>query len=84
VEVGPSFPLSRDELLSRLADADISARRGIMSSHRQPPYASTSEPGSLPVTEWLTDNTLILPLFHQMNESEQARVIDVLRAARST
>ena len=28
----------------------------------------------------LTDNTLILPLYHQMSESEQARVIDVLRA----
>jgi dTDP-4-amino-4,6-dideoxygalactose transaminase len=84
VEVDARFPLSRDELLSRLANADISARRGIMSSHRQPPYASASAPCSLPVTEWLTDNTLILPLFHQMNESEQARVIDVLRAARST
>ena len=25
------------------------------------------------MTERLTDNTLILPLFHQMSESEQAR-----------
>jgi len=83
VEVDPSFSLTRDELLSRLADADISARRGIMSSHRQPPYASMSAPGSLPVTEWLTDNTLILPLFHQMSESEQARVIEVLAACAS-
>jgi dTDP-4-amino-4,6-dideoxygalactose transaminase len=81
VEVDPSFPLTRDELLSRLADADVSARRGIMSSHRQPPYAARSAPGSLPVTEWLTDNTLILPLFHQMSESEQARVIEVLIAS---
>ena len=32
VEVGPSFPLDRDELLSRLAEADISARRGIMAA----------------------------------------------------
>ena len=79
--MGTTFPLSREELLSRLANADISARRGIMSSHRQPPYASTSAPGSLPVTEWLTDNTLILPLFHQMSESEQARVIEVLMAS---
>ena len=83
VEVDPSFPLTRDELLSRLADADVSARRGIMSSHRQPPYAARSAPGSLPVTEWLTDNTLILPLFHQMSESEQARVIEVLAACAS-
>jgi len=35
------------------------------------------------VTEWLTDNTLILPLFHQMSESEQARVIEVLAACAS-
>ena len=83
VEVDPSFPLTRDELLSRLADADVSARRGIMSSHRQPPYAARSAPGSLPVTEWLTDNTLILPVFHQMSESEQARVIEVLAACAS-
>jgi len=83
VEVDPSFPLTRDELLSRLADADVSARRGIMSSHRQPPHAARSAPGSLPVTEWLTDNTLILPLFHQMSESEQARVIEVLAACAS-
>ncbi len=78
VEVAPNSSLSREELLSRLAEADISARRGIMSTHRQPPYASTVLPGSLPVTERLTDNTLILPLFHQMSESEQARVIEVL------
>lgn len=80
VEVAPSSPLTRDELLIRLAEAEISARRGIMSSHRQPPYAQLATPGSLPVTEHLTDNTLILPVFHQMSESEQSRVIDVLRS----
>jgi len=79
VEVAPSSPLSRDGLLIRLAEADISARRGIMSAHRQPPYAHLADPGSLPISEHLTDNTLILPLFHQMSESEQARVIDVVR-----
>jgi dTDP-4-amino-4,6-dideoxygalactose transaminase len=78
IEVGPNFRLSREELLIKLAKADISARRGIMAAHRQPSYASRSAPGTLPVTERLTDNTLILPLFHQMSESEQARVIDVL------
>jgi dTDP-4-amino-4,6-dideoxygalactose transaminase len=51
-----------------------------MSAHRQPPYAHLAAPGSLPHTEHLTDNTLILPLFHQLNDSEQSRVIDVLRS----
>ena len=78
VEVAPSSPLSRDELLIRLAEADVSARRGIMSAHRQPPYAHLAAPGALPHTEHLTDNTLILPLFHQLVELEQSRVIDVL------
>ena len=82
VEVAPSSPVTRDGLLARLARAEISARRGIMSTHRQPPYAHLSTPGSLPVTERLTDHTLILPLFHQLDESEQARVIAVLHSAR--
>jgi dTDP-4-amino-4,6-dideoxygalactose transaminase len=83
VEVEANFPVSREELLSRLARADISARRGIMSAHRQPPYASSVQAGQLPMTDRLTDNTIILPLFHQMSESEQARVIDVLRRPRT-
>jgi dTDP-4-amino-4,6-dideoxygalactose transaminase len=81
IEVEPRFPLSREELLSRLATADISARRGIMSAHRQPAYASLVARDQLPITERLTDRTLILPLFHRMNDSEQARVVEVLRAA---
>ena len=67
-----------------LAEADISARRGIMASHRQPAYAYVQ--ADLPVTDHLTDNTLILPLFHQMSDSDQARVIEALRtnAQRAT
>ena len=49
-----------------------------MSTHRQPPYVGVAAPGSLPVTEHLTDSTLILPLFHQMDETQQGRVVDVL------
>ncbi len=77
VEVEDSYPLDRDELLHALASAQISARRGIMASHRQPAYADV--PVELPVTEHLTDTTLILPLFHQMTEEQQDRVIAVLR-----
>ena len=67
-------------LLAHLAAADISARRGIMAAHRQPAYAAADHV-PLPVTEHLTDTTLILPVFHQMSESEQARVIDALVTA---
>ncbi|MFI5623812.1 DegT/DnrJ/EryC1/StrS family aminotransferase [Nocardioides sp. NPDC051685] len=77
---GAAYGVGREGLLSALAEAGISARRGIMAAHRQPAYASSGV--SLPVTEHLTDSTLILPLFHQMSDSEQARVIDVLRGER--
>jgi dTDP-4-amino-4,6-dideoxygalactose transaminase len=71
--------VDRDGLLERLAAAEISARRGIMAAHRQAPYArfDTDRP-HLPVTEQLTDNTLILPLFHQMSADQQERVLDVV------
>jgi dTDP-4-amino-4,6-dideoxygalactose transaminase len=82
VEVGQGFPLTREQLLEALAAADVSARRGIMAAHRQPAYADR-ETGSapLPVTEHLTDNTLILPVFHQLTEAELTRVVDALLGA---
>lgn len=85
VEVEPSFATTRDRLLEILAEADISARRGIMSSHRQPAYRD-ADAGSatLAVTERLTDNTLILPVFHQMTAEEQDRVIAALKVAAAT
>ncbi|MGO4248744.1 DegT/DnrJ/EryC1/StrS family aminotransferase [Paenarthrobacter sp. RAF54_2] len=83
LEVGTDFPLGRDALMTHLAEDGISARRGIMAAHRQPAYARTSKGAvSLAATEWLTDHTLILPLYHQLTLGDQVRVIDsVLRAA---
>lgn len=82
VQVEESFPIDRDGLLAHLADHDISARRGIMTSHRQPAHGDVPvAPGSLAASERLSDTTLILPLFHQMSVSEQARVIDALISA---
>lgn len=82
VEVGEGYPLDRDGLLAALAEANVSARRGIMASHRQPAYASHAN-DPLPVTERLTDSTLILPLFHQMTDAEHDRVTAAIRTAGS-
>ncbi len=82
VEVQGSFPLGREELLEALAAADVSARRGIMAAHRQPAYADRDTGSALlPVTEHLTDNTLILPVFHQLTEGELTQVVDALIGA---
>lgn len=82
VEVGPDFALDREGLLAHLAEAGVSARRGIMSAHRQPAYAGQGH-APLPVTERLTDGTLILPVFHQMTTEQQQRVVDAVRSARA-
>ena len=81
VEVGEDYPLDRDALLLHLAEAGVSARRGIMSAHLQPAYAgSPARRGALPVSEHLTGSTLILPLYHQLEAADQATVIDTLLA----
>ncbi|MFE6735656.1 DegT/DnrJ/EryC1/StrS family aminotransferase [Microbacterium sp. NPDC057650] len=79
VEVGDEYSTDREGLLEMLAHADISARRGIMASHRQPPYRDLTPEAGLPVTERLTDRTLILPVFHTLSDADQDRVIAVLR-----
>jgi dTDP-4-amino-4,6-dideoxygalactose transaminase len=78
----PAFGVSRDELLHILADHGISARRGIMAAHREPAYRDHMC-GPLPVTERLSSTSLILPLFHDMTEDEQDRVVSVLYSSAS-
>jgi dTDP-4-amino-4,6-dideoxygalactose transaminase len=80
IELDDQYPLSRDKLLTALADEGASARAGIMAAHRQPAYADHPHV-DLPVTERLTDNTLILPLFHSMSEDDQAVVVGAIRRA---
>ncbi|MFD6176662.1 MULTISPECIES: DegT/DnrJ/EryC1/StrS family aminotransferase [unclassified Isoptericola] len=80
LEVGDGYPLDREGLLAALGAAGVSARRGIMAAHRQPAHAHRAGV-PLPVTERLTDRTLVLPLFHTMTDDELDRVVAVVRAA---
>ncbi|MCW2641326.1 MAG: NAD-dependent epimerase/dehydratase [Dactylosporangium sp.] len=70
----------RDEALAALAAVGVSARRGIMAAHLEPAYKGAGTV-SLPNTERLTRDSLILPLYHDMTDAEQGYVVDVLRAA---
>ena len=80
VRLDEKFPVSRDEVLLRLSDAGVSARRGIMAAHMEPAYADVST-ARLRATENLSLNSLILPVFHGMTDTQQDRVIAVLKAA---
>jgi perosamine synthetase len=74
------FPVSRNELMRLLADSGVSARRGVMAAHTEPAYADLAH-GELPVTDRLSSSSIILPLFHEMTESDQDRVVSVIRQA---
>lgn len=78
----PGYATARNELLAELARCGVSARRGIMASHLEPAYAGHPH-APLPVTEQLTRQSLVLPLFPGMTEREQDLVVSVLdRAGR--
>ncbi len=74
------FPMSRNDLLRMMLDQGISARRGIMAAHLEPAYAD-HQYGNLPVTERLTARSIIVPLFPQMSEADQDRVVGAIAEA---
>lgn len=82
VEVLPGFGTSREGLLSRLADAGIAASRGVMAAHRQPAYRWRDTGNArLQHTERLTDSTLILPVYHELDTVSINRVINTIQTA---
>jgi len=84
VRLTKDAPVSRDALMQRLLDHGIATRRGIMATHREAPYRAARWDRELPATNAATDECIILPLFHQMSEEEQAFVLDAIRAIGSS
>jgi perosamine synthetase len=74
------FPGERNDVLQSLAEAGVSARRGIMAAHLEPAYAGHPH-GPLPVTEHLTHRSVILPLHHDLTATEQELVVETLAKA---
>ncbi len=74
-------PVSRDLLMKKLWEKGISTRRGIMTAHREPAYRNLFGNISLPVSEDVSDRSLLLPLYVPMTEDEISRVIDGVLSA---
>jgi dTDP-4-amino-4,6-dideoxygalactose transaminase len=84
-------------VMQSMLDAGISTRRGIMNAHREPAYRQepwSCGPDSsgcdhalgrcarLAESEKAQDQAILLPLFHQMTDSDQAQIAAALKAAR--
>jgi dTDP-4-amino-4,6-dideoxygalactose transaminase len=65
----------RNKLMRNLDEVGITTRRGIMTAHREPAYLQRGQ-NNLPITEKLSDSSIILPLFHSFSEVQQTYVIE--------
>jgi perosamine synthetase len=57
----------------------IHTRRGTMCAHREPAYRDLPLRQPLPMSERLQDRSAILPLYPELTEADQDRVIVALR-----
>jgi dTDP-4-amino-4,6-dideoxygalactose transaminase len=71
-------PVSRDDLIQQMREKGIATKRGIMTAHREPAYAGQCKGISLPQTEKAADQSMLIPLFAQMTNSQINHVIDTL------
>ena len=75
--------LDQGAVMQSMLDAGVATRRGVMCAHREPAYADGGwrAAGSLDVGEHVQDRGIALPLFHEMTDEQQARVVEALTAA---
>jgi len=75
-------------IMQFMLDRGIATRRGIMCAHREAPYADSEVScsnrlrlGGLDESERAQDQSILLPLYPQMTDVEQSRVVQVLSSA---
>jgi dTDP-4-amino-4,6-dideoxygalactose transaminase len=85
--------IKQKEVMRRMLDKGVATRRGIMCAHREPAYIDKGtwscgvddcncRPGEcerLKESELAQDSAVILPLYQQMAEVDQERVVEVLK-----
>lgn len=74
-------PWPREEIMRFLFDRGIASRRGIMAIHKVPYYREMLGDICLPVTEYVAERGLVLPLYPQMSQEDQDRVVQGLADA---
>ena len=67
-------------VMQSLLDEGIATRRGIMCSHREPSYSGSEPRHDLRQSELAQDHSILLPIYAQMSEADQAFVANELKA----
>jgi dTDP-4-amino-4,6-dideoxygalactose transaminase len=68
-------------IMQSMLDDGVATRRGIMCAHREASYVKIVNGTELPHSEAAQDHCIILPLFPQMTEAEQTKVVATLKKA---
>lgn len=68
-------------VMQYMLDQGVSTRRGIMCSHREAAYHDLPLRWPLPHSEQAQEHCVLLPLYHQMTDAEQAQVASALKQA---
>jgi perosamine synthetase len=71
--------IGRNQFMELMLEQGVSTRRGIMTSHRESAYKATHSTDILPLTEYYSDNSVVIPLFYPMQESEIQKVMDTVQ-----
>lgn len=69
--------VSQKEVMQKLLDQKVATRRGIMCAHREAPYGGPSR-RELRRSELAQEHCILLPLYPEMTEQEQDRVMEAL------
>jgi dTDP-4-amino-4,6-dideoxygalactose transaminase len=73
-----SNKFNQKAVMQALLDRGIATRRGIMCSHREPPYALEKQRHALHQSELAQDHSILLPIYAQMTEEDLVRVAKAL------
>ena len=71
----------QQNVMQAMLDDGIATRRGVMCSHREEACADLPLRHDLSASEYAQDHTIILPLYTQMTDADQDRVISSLHKA---
>ena len=68
-------PLRRNDLMQKMLDSGISTRRGIMTIHRETAYKMECISNKLPISEEVSDNSILIPLYVPMEPEDVEKII---------
>lgn len=73
--------VSADDVVRRMAERNVSCRRGIQPLHHEPYFRETMADLVLPTTEAAAHETMFLPIFPGLTEEEQQTVVAALKSS---